>query len=246
MIYRHRRLLCLLLLVSLVGSALTLSGCAPTVRAEQPAGERSITVLGQGSVTAKPDLAVVQLGIESLAATVAEASQENNATMAAIMAKLQELNIAEKDIQTSNLSISSVNYGMDRGDSAGDQYRVSNMVQIKVRDVERVGPVLDAVIEAGVNQVHGVSFTVDEPQALEDQARAKAVEDAGRRAEALADLTGLSVGKVIQISEGGSSVPLFGGGLVYGRGAAAADAGMPVSPGEVEITYQVQVTYAIE
>jgi len=135
---------------------------------------------------------------------------------------------------------------MERGDAAGKQYRVSNMVQIKVRDVEQVGPVLDGVIEAGANQVYGINFTIEKPEALQDEARAKAVADAARRAEALAELAELRVGQVLMISEGGTSMPWMGGGLVYGRGAAEADAGMSVSPGEVEVSYQVQVTYAIQ
>lgn len=242
----NRRLLYPLLPILLLGAALVVSGCAPAALAAttEDAGQRSITVAGQGTVSAKPDLAIVQLGIETFAPTVAEATQDNNTKMAAIMAKLTDLNIPDKDVQTSNLSIST-NYGPEKGEPSPDQYRVSNMVQVKVRDVDQVGAVLDGVIEAGANQVYGVNFTVEEPEALEDQARAKAVEDAARRAEALAELANLKVGQVLTISEVTTSGPVLGGGLVYGRGAAA-ESGTPVSPGEVEVAYQVQVTYAIQ
>ncbi len=236
-----------LLPVLLLATALVASGCAPAALAAQTqeAGRRSITVAGQGSATAKPDLAVVQLGIETVAATVGEATQDNNTKMAAIVAKLAELNIADKDIQTSNLSIG-MDYSPEKGGPNPNQYRVSNMVQVKVRDVSRVGAVLDGVIEAGANQVYGISFTVDKPEALQDEARVKAVEDAARRAEALAKLTNLQVGQVLTISEVMMTSPLpGGGGFMYGKGAAG-DSGISVSPGEVEITYQVQVTYAIE
>ncbi len=242
----RKHLLYPLLPILLLGTVLAASGCAPSALAVQNAGtsQRSITVAGQGSVSAKPDLALVQLGIETVAATVAEATQDNNARMAAIMAKLAELNIADKDVQTSNLSIG-MDYGPERGGPNPSQYRVSNVVQVKVRDVSRVGAVLDAVIEAGANQVYGINFTVDKPEPLQDQARVKAMEDAARRAEALATLAELKVRQVLTISEVMMSGPVFGAGMVYGRGASA-EASTPVSPGEVEITYQVQVTYAIQ
>jgi len=233
----------------LISAALVVSGCAPALAQtpQQPAG-RALTVSGQGTVSVKPDLALASLGVETLAGTVAEASQKNNATMAAIMAKLAELKIPDKDIQTSGFSINSFSDGMPRAASdggTGTQYRVSNMVQVKIREIEQVSAVLDGVISAGANQVYGVNFTVEDPNALQSEARAKAVEDAAQRAAALAKLAKVQLGQVMAVIEGGGSSPIFGGGVVYGRGAAAADS-TPMSPGEVEVSYQVQVTYAIQ
>ena len=236
----RNRLLLPLLLAALAGSALLLSGCSlgSAAVAESPSAERGITVLGRGSVSAKPDLAQASLGVETFAPSVADAVSQNNTKMNAVMARLKELGIAEKDIQTANFSI-----GFERQGPAdtGGQYRVSNMVQVKIRDLDKVGAVLDAGVQAGVNQMWGVSFAIEEQTALEAQARSKGMEDARARAEALAKLTGVQLGPILKVSEGGMAGPLYGGGG-YGKMAGAG----PISPGEVEVSYQVQVTYAIE
>ncbi len=234
----HR--LAVLLAVSLAGAALVASGCRPGPLAAQgsPASTRSITVSGRGSVSGKPDLALVSLGVETYAATVGEASQQNNAKMAAVMAKLKELGIADKDIQTSNFNISFDRQGPD---PSNGQYRVSNMVQLKVRNPEQAGSLIDAMVKAGANQVWGVSFTIEDQAALEAQARAKAVEDARQRGDALAKLESVQLGQVLTINEGGAMGPAFAAGAAYGKGADTS-----ISPGEVEVSYQVQVTFAIQ
>ncbi len=226
----------LLLVVALLGAAIVLGGCGVPAAAQSTPPKRSLTVVGQGRASGKPDLAQASLGVETYAATVAEAMQQNSTKMEAVLAKLKELGIAEKDIQTANFSINLERQGpQDSG-----QYRVSNMVQVKIRDLTKVGAVLDAGVQAGVNQVWGVSFALEDQAALETEARAKAMEDARSRAEALAKLTSVQLGQVLTIQEGSSSWPIYGG--AFGKGA---DAG-PVSPGEVELSFQVQVSYAIQ
>mgnify|MGYP005852810969 CR=1 FL=1 len=246
----HQRTLPLLL-IGLLAAVVVLSGCGPRAVAAQiaaPGLERSVTVLGRATVTGKPDLAMVSVGVETLAPNVGEASAQNNTKMAAVMAKLKELGIAEKDIQTSNFSINSErNMGMGTVEGAV-QYRVSNMVQIKIRDLDKVGPILDAAVAAGANQVWGVNFTIEDQAALEVQAREKAVADAKSRAEALVKLAKVELGQVLAVSEGGAVTPYFYGGRGAGGAGAAMDAAMvaSVSPGEVQIVYQVQATYAIK
>jgi uncharacterized protein YggE len=238
----------LLLLAVIAAVALTVSGCAPAlVQAPEKPSARTITVVGQGTVSVKPDLALANLGVETVAATVAEAVQENNTRMAAILAKLKALNIPDKDIQTSGFSISSYDPGMPKatpGGAESSQYRVSNTVAVKVRQIEQLGTVLDGAIEAGVNQVYGVNFTVEDPHSLQGQAREKAVSDAEARAEALARLANVKVGQVLAMSESGAGVPaVFADAYAFAKGAGPS---MPLSPGEVQVSYQVQVTYAIE
>ncbi|MDI7277083.1 MAG: SIMPL domain-containing protein [Anaerolineae bacterium] len=242
MSWRVKRTFPMLLAMALATAlVLVVSGCARPAEAapEDTPPERTITVVGRGTASAKPDLALASLGVETFAASVAEATEENNTRMLAVLTRLKALGIAEADVQTSNFSIN-----LERRDpepSAG-QYRVSNMLQVKVRDPEQVGAIIDAGVEAGVNQVWGVTFTVDDQGAFEGEARAKAMEDARKRAEALAGLAGVKIGEVLRVDENWMPGPIFGAG-----GAGAAEASLvPISPGEVVVSYQVQVTFAIQ
>lgn len=211
---------------------------------------QTITVVGQGSVQIEPDVAHVSIGVETSAETVGAAVEQNEAKMASILAALEEVGIAEKDIQTMHYSVQLERYPepMPRtvGDESGEpkpQYRVSNMANVTVRKMDNVGGVLDAVIEAGANNIWGVSFGLEDPAVAQADARSKAIADAQARAEALAELSGVSLGPVMSISE------VIAGGVapmpVLAVERAASGAG-PISPGEVEIGYQVQVAFFIE
>jgi uncharacterized protein len=210
---------------------------------------QTITVVGQGSARVKPDIAQISVGVETTGETVGEAVQENQTKMEAILAALKEAGIAEKDIQTMNYSISSEQPPQptlpEGGTGTGEtkpRYRVSNMVNVTVRDLDKVGDVLDAVIEAGANSIWGVSFSVDDPKAAQAEARSKAVTDAQTRAQALSELSGVKLGPVMSMSEvvSGGAVPM------YAMADRAAGGGGSISPGEVEVSYQVQVSYFIE
>jgi uncharacterized protein len=241
--------------------ALVVGGCAPAVLAAPAPGEavsRTITVVGQGEVKAKPDIATVNLGVEVTAPTVSEAMTEANAHMKTILAAMKALGIADKDVQTSNFSINferqnpSVPLAAEATSGVkteGPQtpagfYRVNNMIQVTIRDLNKVDDVLDAAVEAGANNVWGVSFGLDNTEALEVQAREKAVEDARSRAESLAKLNGVAVGDVMAISEviGGSPTPIYAEAASY-RGLGGG--GVPVEPGELTFTTQIQIIYGI-
>ena len=124
-------------------------------------------------------------------------------------------------------------------------YRVSNMVQVTIRDLTKVSDVIDTAVKAGANNVWGISFSLDDTDALEAQAREKAVADAKARAESLASLTGVKVGQVMAVSEvvGGSSVPMFASA---DRAMGLGGGGTPAEPGEVTFSTQIQVIYAIQ
>jgi uncharacterized protein YggE len=207
-----------------------------------------ITVVGQGSGRVEPDIARVSVGVETSAETIAEAVAQNEAQMQGVLAALEEVGIAEKDIQTTNFSISLDRYSdpiaREGVEQAPAVYRVSNMVNVTIRDLENVGTVLDAVIEAGANNIWGVTFTVEDPSEAQAEARADAVANARQRAEALAELSGLELGPVMAVSEvlTGGATP-FAYDTVVERAASGAGS---ISPGELEIGYQVQVTYFIE
>ncbi|MBN1660403.1 MAG: SIMPL domain-containing protein [Anaerolineae bacterium] len=206
---------------------------------------QTITVIGQGSVRIQPDIARVTVGVETSGETIAQAVAENEAQMEAVLAALKAAGIADKDIQTTNFSISLDRYPEPLPSATGEQaapvYRVSNMVTVTIRALDRVGQVLDAVIEAGANNIWGVSFTIEDPAAAQADARTDAMTAAAARAEALATLAGVELGSVMSVSEVISS-PGIVTEMAYARDAAG---GTSISPGEVEIGYQVQVSYFI-
>lgn len=232
----------------------------------------TVTVVGKGEVLHKPDVARASVGIEVSAPTVAEANRNAAQRMTELIAALKKTGIADKDIQTSNFSINferaypppppmpmlappvapaaksppgpkaaPVAPPPPPAEPAG-LYRVSNTVSITVRDLDKVGSVLDAAVAAGANNVWGVSFGLDKPEALEPEARAKAVADARSRAESLAKLAGRTLGDVVSVSEiiGGG-----GGGPMFSRAMAKSDSygATPVELGEVAVSAQVEVVY---
>ena len=207
----------------------------------------TITVVGEGSVSVKPDIARVSLGVETSAEAIAEAVAENEEIMTSILEALEELGIEAKDIQTMNYSITLDRYAepMLQASSPSEsqsKYRVSNMVSVTIRDLDSVAAVLDAVLEAGANDIWGISFAVDDPSEAQGKARVDAIEDALARAGALAELNGVELGPVMAVSEviGSFLTP------VAATFEKAAAGGGTISPGELEIGYQVQVTYFIE
>jgi uncharacterized protein len=221
-----------------------------TVQAASPAAEagRVITVVGQGLARVAPDIAQVSVGVDTVAETVSDAVKESNSKMDAILAALKALGIAEKDIQTQNFSIS-VEQGGGQPTPEGSaatarpKYRVTNMVTATIRELTKVGNVLDAVVEAGANNIWGVSFSVEDTKAALAEARGKAVVDAQARAQELAGLAGVQVGSIVSMSEvvGNNSYPV----AVERAFAMGADSSS-VSVGEVEVTYQVQVVFSLE
>jgi uncharacterized protein YggE len=206
---------------------------------------RHITVVGNGKVSLVPNVAHVNLGAEASANTVNDAKAQVDRQMEAILAALGELGIADKDIQTSSYSIY-----LDREPAPvvregevhdGGRYRVSNTLQVTIRDIDMVGQVLDAVVEAGANQVYGVQFTVEDDNEWQSKARAEAVANAKSKAAELAELSEVELGEVLTISEviGAGTLPV----VTYER---AAMGGGGIMPGELALTTQVQVTFAIQ
>ena len=210
-----------------------------------PAGAGGITVVGQGTAYGQPDEATVIVGVDTFAPTVAEATAQNQASLDGVMAALEAAGIAPEDIQTTNYSLFAEQIYGDRGPEGIAGYRVSNQVNVKMRDISKVGDVLAAVTEAGANAIYGINFSVADPAALEAEARASAVEDARKRAESLAELSEVTLGDVIIVSEvvgqPGFPMPLGGGGFAMEQAAAAPG----ISPGQLSYQVQVQVTYGI-
>jgi uncharacterized protein YggE len=217
----------------------------PTVAAPQRAQE--ITVVGVGRVSLVPDVAKINVGVEKRAETVSEAKEVVDEQMEAISATLTELGVAEKDVQTSYYSIYYEQepyqpIAREEGTTAEPRgaYRVSSMLEVTVRDVENAGDVLDALVAAGANQVHGVNFTVSDNEKWQSEAREKAVADAQARAQEFARLTGVELGPVLSVSE------VIGGAVPYAYAERGMGGGGGIAPGELEMSTQVQVTFTIQ
>ena len=226
--------------------AVVLLGLSSTVvAADGAAGQRSITVVGQGEAAGPPDRASINAGVQTLAATVAESSRENQAIIERIMQALSDEGIAASDIQTADYSIWPEQQHDPRG--SGEititGYRVNNTVRITVRDIDRLGKVIAAVTDAGANAIHGIGFSVEDKAALEERARAAAMADARSRAEALAGLADVELGEVMHVSMsgGGYPVPMMGGRMEMAQSASVPG----ISTGELSVSVQVQVSYAI-
>lgn len=212
---------------------------------------QGIQVTGEGRVSATPDVAILNLGVSASAATVAEANTQATNAMNRLLDSLKANGVDEKDIQTTQFSIYP-EYGPPRTSLEKDVpqivgYRVVNMVTAKVRNIDRVGKVIDDAARAAgdLAQVHGISFTIDDPTELRQQAREKAMADARVKARQLADLAGVGLGRPIYISESGGFPPPIP--LGFGGDVRAVEAvPVPVSSGQLDVTVNVNVVYAIQ
>ena len=220
--------------LALVLAIVGLSGCATTDRLSLVTQEEGIWVTGEGEVMVVPDIATLRLGIEAQEATVAEAQSQANEAMDRVMAALTDNGVAEEDIQTQYFSIRQITRWVDE-EQVVVGYRVTNMVTTKIRDIDKAGIIIDAVAEAGgdLTRIDSIGFSVDDPSVFYEQARQEAMADANAKAEQLAELAGVTLGKPTYISEGIQVPPTI-------RMAEAA-----ISPGEVEISLRLQVVYAI-
>jgi uncharacterized protein YggE len=199
--------------------------------------------VGSGKVSARPDMAQIQVGVITEAPSAAKALKDNNDAMAKLFAVVDGRGIDRKDVQTSSFSVVPQYKRGQHGEQLPEivGYRVSNAVRVKVRKLDTLGSVLDEVVQQGVNQVQGISFSVAEPTPLLDEARRKAMADARRKAELYAKEAGVEVGGVLLIQE---QTPHLPGPLVLGLARAEA-VSVPIAEGELDIGATITVTYAI-
>ena len=228
-------------------AAAALMGPRSGISATDNAPPRLISVSGTGEVKTKPDMAVINTGVTTEAPTAQEALSKNNVAMAAVINALKSAGIAEDDIQTSNFSVSPQYPPYQPNQTTAPRisgYQVSNQVTARVKDLAKLGSILDTLVRAGSNQIGGISFDVDEPKPFLDDARKKAVADARAKAELYAAAAGVTLGRVVQISESGGIImppqPMF-------RAAAMAKMeSVPVAAGQQTLSANVSVTYEIQ
>ncbi|MEL6169345.1 MAG: SIMPL domain-containing protein [Pseudomonadota bacterium] len=220
---------------------LTLAG--PT--SAQHADDRLLTVTATGVVEAMPDMATIQLGVLTEERTAQAAISTNSRAMNGILATLTAAGIEARDLQTSNFSVSP-RWGRysqqgDRAEITG--YQVSNQLTVRVRELEKLGEILDVVAQAGGNLFQGLRFGVEDDASLRDTARERAVAEARRKAELLAEAADVSLGALVSLSEATGASPRPMAQMDFARAESAA---VPVAAGEVGITAQVSLVYRIE
>lgn len=219
-------------------AALALCLAFPAVADE--AGQ--ITVTGEGRVEAAPDMATITVGVSTSADTAGAALSTNSKAVAAVLAQLQDAGIAPRDMQTSGLSLGpQYDHSASSGQAAITGYAASNIVTVRVRALERLGGVLDDLVGAGANQFHGLGFGLQDPQPAADEARRRAVGEARRKAQLYAEAAGVTLGRVISITE---QTVHDGPGPVLMR-SAAAESAVPIAEGELAMTAQVNVVYEL-
>jgi uncharacterized protein YggE len=212
-------------------------------------GTQGITVNGEGSISVKPDMARVTLGMEAVAATAKEAQRKNTAAMNQIVSTLKNLGLAAKDIQTTDFSLfPERRYDKVSGQDRVVGYRAANQVTVIVRDLDKLGPAIDQSIQAGANNVQNISFTVESPEKWREQAIAKAVKEARNKAEALAKAAGMRIKRIVAMNESTIDVRpyLMDQGFKKAEVLGAGDAVNPViEPGSVKVTANVQMNFGI-
>jgi uncharacterized protein YggE len=207
----------------------------------QTAPPAMITVSGEATISVAPDLAQIDGGVTSEAKTAREASDANNAAMGKVLQALKSAGIAEKDFQTSRLSLQPQSAPNRSGPAVIVGYRASNHVTIRLRDVTKVASVIDTLVGAGANDIGGINFMVSQASKLLDDARGQAIADARRKAEIYARAAGVTLGAPLSISEEGSPGPVFRSKMVAGMAAAA-----PVAQGEETLAVTVSVAWTIK
>ena len=206
----------------------------------------SIHVTGEGRAQAVPDMATLSSGVTSEAAQAQAAVRANSQAMNGVLAALRTQGIAEKDIQTQQLQLMPV-YANEGGGRRNriTGYRASSRLSVRVLELDRAGAILDALVSAGATDLGNISFGVQNPEPLLDQARTAAVADARRKAALLAREAGAGLGRLLEVRDGATPQPFRAGrGARLEAGFAAQS--VPIARGELEFSARVSVVYALE
>lgn len=219
-----------------LGLVLALWACGPAAAQDRPPW--IVTVTGEATATAVPDLVDIRTGVTTQGKTAREASEANGRAMAALLLVLKTNGIPEADVQTSRFFVQPV-YETNRNPPRVTGFQVTNQVTVKVRDPAVVGDLVDKLVGAGANDFSGISFEISGASKLLDTAREQAIADARRKADIYARAAGLALGRAVSIVEDGATAPIMP------RGAAMRQAATPVVPGEQELRVGVSVTFEL-
>ena len=225
-------------------SVLILLAVPPAAAQEEVS--RRLVVTGTGEVSARPDVAVISAGVVVQADTASAALAENTRAMNAVLEQLRAAGLAQEDIQTSQFAVMPLYESREPDPQRTEPpgilgYQVSNQVTARVRDIDRLGVILDALVGAGANSVDGLYFDIADPARVLGEARDAAVADALAKARRYASAAGVQLGAILAIEETGAYAPP----RPMMRAEAMA-ASVPIAPGQTELSASVTMTFAIE
>ncbi len=232
-----------LLAVGLVGCS---NGSAGTISGNLSNQQEGIWVTGTGEVKVTPDLATLYIGISSRDVSIALAQSKAAEAMNRLIAALKANGLTDKDIQTTQFNINPVySYSEIRSISEIVAYEVTNTVEVKIRDLDKVGTIIDAAAEAGgdLTRINGISFSVEDPSQYYEEARELAMNDAKTTAQQLAQLAGVTLGKATYITQSGYYQPVYRD--YYPKAMETAGSATPISAGETTVTLTVNVAFNI-
>ena len=214
-------------------------------RSSDSSNDRFVEVSGEGSVGAAPDFARVTLGVTSTGKNAGEAMAANAKAANALVSLIKAEGVAPADIQTSELSISPMFSQASPGQLTAPTitgYSVSNNLTVTLRDIARLGALLDKAVSAGANSIYGIGFGHNDPSALIDRARPLAVADARRKAEIYASAAGARIGRLMVLTEEAGRQPPVAFSRAY---AAGAPAPTPIEAGEDKLTVAVTARFEL-
>ena len=211
----------------------------------RPAIGTRLDISATGTVSRVPDLAIISAGVVTKSTTATGAIADNAAQMERVRAALKRAGIADRDIQTSSISLNPEYRYAENQPPVLTGYRASNNVAVKFRDLKRSGAILDALVREGANQLNGPSLTIDKPEEAYDEARVKAIAAGQRRAELYARALGKRVVRLLSVSEGTASYP----GpmpMSYARDSAMAVSKTEISPGTQDLQVTVSMSFELQ
>ncbi len=240
------RMLSVVVLLGVISSIIAFAVFQPTAQAQGTVAgsSRTITVNGVGSASGAPDLANIQLGVDVVDTNPGTAYENANTQIETIRGALNELDIANGDIQTSSFNLYwSEQFNRETGMPTGErEYHAQHSLNVTVREIDRAGEVINTAVNAGANSIYGLTFGIANDDAMTNEARLAALDDARARAEQIAGALDVELGEVVNIAEGVSFVPVMQNGI-GGLGGGADSA--PIAEGMLSVEVQVTVTYLI-
>lgn len=237
----------LLTALALGSAAIPASTIAQTVATVPVLSGTRLDVNATGEVSRVPDLAIISAGVQTLQPTATGAIEENAARMERVRAALKRAGIADRDIQTSTISLNPEYRYAENQPPRLTGYRASNNVNVKFRDLKRTGAILDALVAEGANQLNGPSLTIDKPESAYDEARVKAIAAGQARAELYARALGKRIVRILSVSESGAFVPPpMPYAMRDGAQAASAVAKTEINPGTQELSVSVSMSFELQ
>jgi uncharacterized protein len=226
-------------------AAAVLSACSGTVQFGQPQ-VRTINVTGNSLVVLAPDIAYISIGVHNEAPAAKDAVASNTTESQAVIDAIKAKGVDAKDIQTTNFSVYQQTKTGPNGENQGTFFSVDNTVYVTLRDITKIGDILDASVGAGANNIYGITFDVLNKDSALATGRDQAMADAKAQADQLAKASGATLGDVQSISYYSNSPSPIYYDTKAAAGMGGGGASVPISPGQLTLTVSVTVTYALK